>query len=104
GSCDENGAREHAKREGARRWAADRFPVEDPRDTAGEGTLRRSNAMGPEQQAGAFVASDTDEQLGIVRVDDVSGEHGIVRRLFAQLMGLAGKQPDERVEPEQGGR
>ena len=35
----------------------------------------------------------SDEQLGIVRVDDVGGEHAIVGRFLTQLVGFAGEEP-----------
>ena len=60
--------------------------------------------MRSEQQARAFVPRDADQQLGIIGVDDVGCKDAVVGRFLAQLVRFAGKQPDQRIEPEQGGR
>lgn len=57
--------------------------------------------MSAEDQAGAFVASYADQQLGIIGVRDVSGENGVIRGFLAQLVRLAGEPPHERIEPEE---
>ena len=60
--------------------------------------------MRAEQQARAFVPGNADQQLGVIGIGDISREHGVVGRFLAQLVGFAGEQPDQRIEPEQCGR
>ena len=60
--------------------------------------------MRAEQQPGAFMTGDADQQLRIIGIDDVGCEHGVVGGFLAQLMGFAGQDPDQGVEPEQGRR
>ena len=60
--------------------------------------------MRTEQQAGALVPRHSDQQLGIIGVGDVGGEHGVVGGFLAQLVRLSRQQPDQRIEPEQGRR
>ena len=59
--------------------------------------------MRAKQQARAFVAGDPDQQLGVIGIGDIRREHRVVGGFLAQLVRFAGQQPDQRVEPEQGG-
>ena len=97
---DEHGAGKHAERERARDRPAHRLAVEHPGNAPGKRALRRRDAVRAEQQAGAFVAGDADQQLGIIGIDDVGGEHAVVGRFLAQLVRFAGEHPDQRIEPE----
>ena len=99
--CDQHRTSKHAECEGASHRAADRLAVEDASNPACERVLRWRNTVRAEQQARAFVPGDADEQLGIIGVRDIGGQHGVVGGFLAQLVGFAGEQPDERVEPEQ---
>ena len=56
--------------------------------------------MSAEQQTRALVPGDADEQLRIIGVHDIGGQHGVVGGFLPQLVGFAGEQPYERVEPE----
>ena len=57
--------------------------------------------MRSEQQPRTFVPSDANQQLSVIGIGDISRKDAIVGCFLAQLVGFAGEQPDQRIEPEQ---
>ena len=60
--------------------------------------------MGTEQQAGALVTRHADQQLRVIRVDDIGGEYAVVGGFLAQLVRFTGELPHQGIEPEQSRR